>query len=265
MHALKGAGAVFSLPKIAGVASVTLVLRGKVPSKKNVWRHGKGRTYIDRETKALIDALTAQAQSQWNRAPVTHPDMRVQFFVRDKRRDRDNLLTTLLDCLREAGVIVNDNIAQFNGTLVLLPSVIDQNERVTVAVENKLTSFTPPKRPEAFRPERRIGGFQKLPSALLSTRLLASDVLELDGYRILGSVIRFEDSHVVVLPKRPPFIREPLQFLAPHRIWHQLREKRGHLLRQHLGGLDSDFIGGKRHQRRDLKLTYLMARSVIDD
>ena len=44
------------------------------------------------------------------------------------------MLTTILDCLREAGVIVNDNIAQFNGTIALLPAVIDEKERVTIEV-----------------------------------------------------------------------------------------------------------------------------------
>jgi len=60
--------------------------------------------------------------------------MSFQFFTRDRRRDWDNLLTTVLDCLREAGVIVNDNIKSFNGSLILLPAVIDKNERVKIEV-----------------------------------------------------------------------------------------------------------------------------------
>ena len=54
--------------------------------------------------------------------------MRIQFFARDRRRDRDNILATILYCLRDAGVIVNDNIGQANGTLIQLPAVIDQSE-----------------------------------------------------------------------------------------------------------------------------------------
>jgi Holliday junction resolvase RusA-like endonuclease len=106
-----------------------------LPKQKNLWKRGKGgRTYIDSETKGLIDALTIQARAQWKHEPVTHPDIGVQFFARDRRRDRDNMLTTILDCLRDAGVIVNDNIAQANGTLILLPAVIDQNERTMIEV-----------------------------------------------------------------------------------------------------------------------------------
>jgi hypothetical protein len=60
----------------------TLVLRGHCPSKKNLWKRGKGsRTYIDDETAALIDALTAQAQTQWKHEPVTHPNVYVEFYV----------------------------------------------------------------------------------------------------------------------------------------------------------------------------------------
>lgn len=44
----------------------TLVLKSHCPSKKNLWKRGRGgRTCIDDETAALIDALTTQAQ--WKR------------------------------------------------------------------------------------------------------------------------------------------------------------------------------------------------------
>jgi hypothetical protein len=44
------------------------------------------------------------------------------------------MLTTTLDCLREAGVIVNDNINSVNDSLILLPAVIDKDERVKIEV-----------------------------------------------------------------------------------------------------------------------------------
>jgi Holliday junction resolvase RusA-like endonuclease len=118
--------------------TATLVLKGHCPSKKNLWKRGKGgRTYIDHETAAIIAVLTAQAKAQWKREPVTHPNILVQFYVRDKRRDRDNMLTTLLDCLCKAGVLVNDNMAQCNGLLVVYPALVDKNERAEVCVTKR--------------------------------------------------------------------------------------------------------------------------------
>ena len=34
----------------------------------------------------------------------------------------------------KAGVVVNDNIARFNGTVAILPAVIDEKERVVITV-----------------------------------------------------------------------------------------------------------------------------------
>ena len=68
--------------------------------------------------------------------------MCVQFFARDRRRDRDNMFTTVLDCLCEAGVMVNDNIAQANGTVVLLPAVIDKDERVVIELASNTVELS---------------------------------------------------------------------------------------------------------------------------
>jgi hypothetical protein len=60
--------------------------------------------------------------------------MSIRFLARDRRRDRDNLLTTVVGFLGAAGVIVNDNIKSLNNSLFLLPAVIDKDERVKIEV-----------------------------------------------------------------------------------------------------------------------------------
>ena len=114
----------------------TLILHGHCPSKKNLWQRGKsGRMFLNNAVKAEINALIRQATAQWPDCPVKHPELDVTFYVRDARPDRDNKLTTLFDCLRDAGIIKNDNIKSFNGTIVLRPAVIDKKERVVVRIK----------------------------------------------------------------------------------------------------------------------------------
>lgn len=114
-----------------------LVLIGHCPSKKNLWktRKGGGR-FIDSETQSQIQALCWQAKEQWGgKESLIHPELTVAFYVRNAKPDRDNKLTTLLDVLREAGVIKNDNIAQFNGELRLMPAKIAVEEKVEVTIQ----------------------------------------------------------------------------------------------------------------------------------
>lgn len=112
--------------------TISLTLKGHVPSKKNAWKRGRSRMYLDGIVSAQINSLIRQASSLWRQDPAIHPDMWVKFYVRDKRPDRDNKLTCLLDCLASAGVIENDNIKRFNGTVTLLPAVVDEDERVEI-------------------------------------------------------------------------------------------------------------------------------------
>jgi hypothetical protein len=93
--------------------------------------------YIDKAVKAQIDALILQAKLQWRRIPLENPDMDVEFFVLDRRSDRDNKLGCVLDVLQEAGVLKNDNVAHFNGTLVIHPAVIGNVEGVVIDVSER--------------------------------------------------------------------------------------------------------------------------------
>ena len=122
------------------MAVIRLTLRGNVPNKKNLWRPRKGGgMFLDQDVKSKIDWLILQARRQWNRPALEHPDVDVEFFVLDRASDRDNKLGCILDVLQEAGVLVNDNISRFNGTLVVHPAVVGAHEGVIIDISEKQT------------------------------------------------------------------------------------------------------------------------------
>lgn len=120
-----------------------ITLHGSVPSKKNLLRRGRGsHLYRDKNVQESIEWLTTQAWQQWgeSRRPLEHPDIAVRFFVRSRRSDRDNKLTCLLDCLQAAGVIHQDNIKWFNGTVTILPAVVSDREMTIVEIREQAAS-----------------------------------------------------------------------------------------------------------------------------
>ena len=117
-----------------------LVLKGPVPSKKNDrsigYRRGKLTMFIDKDQQAALDALVWQAKAQWKgMARLVHPDISIRFHVSNRRQDRDNMATTLLDVLVKAGVLANDNIAQCNGRITIEPAVLDRVDEPMTFVE----------------------------------------------------------------------------------------------------------------------------------
>jgi len=110
-------------------AGVTLRLRGPIPSKKNGLRPRRGGLYQDKAMRATLDGLVLQAHSQYIRcgilpAPMENPEIEVTLFVSSLRQDPDNQFTTLLDVLKKAEVIRDDNAKRFNGTKVIHPAIL---------------------------------------------------------------------------------------------------------------------------------------------
>ena len=119
---------------------MTLVLRGSVPTKKNQLRPraGRGRAHrYDASTAADLERLITYARIQWGpRDPLESPRMEFRFFVLNARQDRDGILTTILDCLKTARVLIDDSIYRCNGELLLHPAqlVAAGEERVEVTL-----------------------------------------------------------------------------------------------------------------------------------
>jgi Holliday junction resolvase RusA-like endonuclease len=110
-----------------------LELEGHVPSKANQWARGKRGTYIPPGTALELQALQFQLNAQWSgKRPMVHPDICIEFHLKNPLQDRDGALKSILDLLQAAGVIHNDNIKFCNGWLHIAPAVISQDEKVII-------------------------------------------------------------------------------------------------------------------------------------
>lgn len=111
-------------------AGKVIEIKCQVPSKKNKLRprsaRAKGRRHMyDEETRAALNAIETYARIAWGPAKVAvHPRVDVQFEVTNASQDRDGMWTTVLDCLKAARVIHDDNIRWFNGSIVHHPARI---------------------------------------------------------------------------------------------------------------------------------------------
>lgn len=85
---------------------------GDIPAKKNNYRSSGGKFYIDKKANKGIYGILVQLASSRNRpkTPIVHPiRVVVEIYTPNMRRDLDNMITTLLDCMQKAGIIKNDN------------------------------------------------------------------------------------------------------------------------------------------------------------
>lgn len=92
----------------------TCWIPGTIPAKKNNWKPARGRIITDPAAKAQIDGITMLLFAEYRNArrcePIAAFSISMGLYVSNLgSTDPDNAITTILDCLRAAGVIVNDN------------------------------------------------------------------------------------------------------------------------------------------------------------
>jgi Holliday junction resolvase RusA-like endonuclease len=118
---------------------IRIVLTGYIPSKKNRYLPMKGKLVKTRELRQLLESLEEQIPESVRGLKLRHPQMELSLAVPKgrTRMDRDGILTTILDVLKNTGVIQDDSIAAFNGEIVLHP-VAASEELDTMCAEVQL-------------------------------------------------------------------------------------------------------------------------------
>lgn len=94
---------------------IILTVEGKIPSKKNAWKRGGNKVFLDEKLSAQLEVLQYQLVSQRNKlglSIITGPvRITATFFIKGTSRscDLDNAYTTLQDLLEKARIIKNDS------------------------------------------------------------------------------------------------------------------------------------------------------------
>jgi len=109
---------------------IELELYGKIPTVKDsylpVMRKGKPALTKDRKLTAKLNYILEQIPREYWDLRLKHPEIIMQRFAppENQRRDRDGMLTTILDLLVRAGILVDDSDLYNNGDWHILKTQI---------------------------------------------------------------------------------------------------------------------------------------------
>ncbi len=113
-------------------------LRGKVPSKKNKKLLTRGRIITLPERQVALQALTLQARAFWGaRGPLTTVNVDLDFRISDVRQDLDNMVSSAMDVLKDARVIVDDSSNHVKCIVATCAKVERGGEGVNVSITGK--------------------------------------------------------------------------------------------------------------------------------
>lgn len=122
-----------------------LVIHGNVKSKKNnkrvMYNKKTGKPFImtEKKTDDYIKNAIEQLKEQFNGLKITEYPIAVQmvFYYQTKhRKDIDNSATTILDCMKEAGVIEDDDVQHVNELYSYFGGYDKEDPRVEILLED---------------------------------------------------------------------------------------------------------------------------------
>lgn len=122
-----------------------LVVHGNVKAKKNNKtmainrRTGKMFPMTDKATTEYIKDAIKQLKEQFDGNKVTGYPISVQmvfFYPTKHRKDIDNSMSTILDCMKTAGVIEDDDCVHVNELYAFFGGYDKENPRVEILLED---------------------------------------------------------------------------------------------------------------------------------
>lgn len=122
-----------------------LTVKGNPKAKKNNKRvaynkkTGKPFVMTDKSTTDYIKSAVEQLKEQFEGYNITDYPITVQmvfYYPTKHRKDIDNSASTILDCMKTAGVIEDDDVTHVNELYLFFAGYDKENPRVEVLLED---------------------------------------------------------------------------------------------------------------------------------
>lgn len=122
-----------------------LVIHGNVKAKKNnkrvVYNKRTGKPFImtDKDTGDYMKDAISQLKEQFEGCKITGYPINVQmvfYYPTKHRKDIDNSMTTILDCMKTAGVIEDDDVTHVNELYSYFGGYDKEDPRVEILLED---------------------------------------------------------------------------------------------------------------------------------
>lgn len=122
-----------------------LVVKGNVKAKKNnkrvMYNKATGKPFImtDKSTDEYIKDAIKQLKEQFEHYKIVNYPITVQmvfYYPTKHRKDMDNSMTTILDCMKSAGVIEDDDVTHVNELYSYFGGYDKDDPRVEILLED---------------------------------------------------------------------------------------------------------------------------------
>lgn len=122
-----------------------LTVKGNVKAKKNnkmvAYNKKSGKPFIltKKDTDTYMKDAVQQLKEQFRGYKITQYPILIQmsFYYKTKhRKDIDNSATTILDCMKEAGIIEDDDVTHVNELSLFFAGYDKENPRVEIFLED---------------------------------------------------------------------------------------------------------------------------------
>lgn len=122
-----------------------LVVKGNVKAKKNNKtmalnrKTGKMFPMTDKATTEYIKDAVQQLKTQFEGLAITAYPIAVQmvfYYPTKHRKDIDNSMSTILDCMKTAGVIIDDDCDHVNELYAFFGGYDKEDPRVEILLED---------------------------------------------------------------------------------------------------------------------------------